>query len=156
MALVYLFITLEYNLNSMKQVMRFLLPGTVSCLISCLLFGQDSTKVYTVNFSGLKTNLSKEAKATLANVANVMRTQPNWHFAIMNCMPGENQRFNQANWDRMEHLVNHLVKKEGINSERLVFIYSGAIEDCNTVNLQYTPDTILTAPPPHPSLRRKN
>ena len=140
----------------MKKYLRLFLLITGCCLIHCVLFGQyDINKIYQVKFSGFKTHLSKEAKATLNDVAETLRNQPNIHYAISSCPGTENQRFNQVTWDRVNKIVIHLVEKLGINADRLVFKYDEG-KDCNTINITFTEDSITTDPPPHPSLRKKN
>ena len=55
-------------------------------------------------------------------------------------------------------VINYLVEKQGISSDRLIFKYGEVGGDCNTVDLRSAdagdegPNTV---PAPHPNLRRR-
>ena len=140
----------------MKIRGRLLLLTISSCLIGGALFSQDSSKIYTVKFSGYDTTLSKEAKATLADLAKTMRAQPAWRYTIESCTVTRNERFNVAIWNRVNNVVIYLVEKEGINADRIIFTYSDRLDSCNNLNFTFTtmPPPSSEAPP-HPNLRKK-
>jgi hypothetical protein len=141
----------------MKRHLRLFLLITGCCLIHCILFGQDNLdSVYSVKFTSFKTELSKDTKATLNKVATILKNNPGYNFAIRGCSGSENRRLNQANWDRVNNIVIHLVENEGINAERLIFKYSDESENCNTINIEFTQEKLDLAPAPHPNLRRKS
>jgi hypothetical protein len=140
----------------MKRHLRLFLLINACCLIHCILFGQDSIgTVYSVKFSAFKTELSKEAKATLNKVATILKNNPDYNFAITGCPGSENRRLNQANWDRINNIMIHLVENEGINAERSIFKYSDEFENCNTISIEFTPEKLTLVPAPHPNLHRK-
>ncbi|MDX2046982.1 MAG: hypothetical protein SFU87_09350, partial [Chitinophagaceae bacterium] len=65
----------------------------------------------------------------------------------------------QLSWDRVNAVINHLVEKQGISSERLIFRFGEQGGDASTVDMRAAgegdegPNTV---PAPHPNLRRKN
>jgi hypothetical protein len=140
----------------MKSVLQlfFLIVGC--CFIHSLSFGQDGIdKIYQIKFSGYKSRLSKEALATLNDVARFMKSKPDCDFKITGCSGTEVERLNVANWDRVNNTIIYLVEKKGIKAERFIFSY-GEGKDCNTIDLQVTTDEKPTTdPPPHPNLRKK-
>jgi hypothetical protein len=111
--------------------------------------------VYSIKFSGYKSHLSTKSKATLIDVAKTMRNHPNWHFAVTGCGATENQRLNQASWDRVNNTIIHLREKQGINTDRFIFRYETDAGDCGKIELAFTDERITTDPPPHPHLRKK-
>lgn len=110
-----------------------------------------------VSFSGRSVTLSNDAKAVLATVAQSIRNNPNCKIAVIGY--GESSKSaQQLSWDRVNAVINYLVEKEGIGSDRFVFKYGEAGGDPNTVDLrdgtgEEGPNTV---PAPHPNLRRKN
>jgi hypothetical protein len=139
----------------MKRYPQFFVFIIASCFIQCV-FGQDSIgKVYSIKFSGYKSNLSKEAKAILNEVAKKMKDQPGCRFALTSYCVTENRRMNQANWDRPNNIINYLVTKHGIDSDRFIFNYGSDDSDCNRVDLKFTEQRLSTDAPPHPNLRKK-
>ena len=141
----------------MKRQLQLFLLIVGACFIHSVSFGQDSLgKVYSIKFSGYKTHLSKEAKATLSQLARTMSGQTKSHFAVIGCCSTENQRLSQASWDRINNIINHLVKKPGIKSERFIFKYDGEPDDCTIIEIKLTEGTPETVPPPHPNLRKKS
>ena len=55
-------------------------------------------------------------------------------------------------------VINYLVEKQGISSDRLIFKYGEVGGDCNTVDLRaadVNDEGPNTVPAPHPNLRRR-
>src|SRR5215813_4565479 len=128
----------------MKKSLQFILLVIGCCFIHSVLFAQDSTnKVYQIKFSGYESVLSKEAKAILNEISAVMKNRPGRNFKIISCQGTENEKFNMANWNRVNKTVTYLVEKKGISGNRLVFTYGEKI-DCNTLYLQGTDEKITT------------
>lgn len=109
-----------------------------------------------VSFSGRSVTLSNDAKAVLGSVAQNIRNNPNCKIAVIGY--GESSKSaQQLSWDRVNAVINYLVEKEGISSDRFVFKYGEGGGDPNTVDLrdgtgEEGPNTV---PAPHPNLRRK-
>ncbi|MBC8034674.1 MAG: OmpA family protein [Chitinophagaceae bacterium] len=109
-----------------------------------------------ISFSGRSVALSNDAKAVLATVATTIRNSPNCKIAVIGY--GESSKSaQQLSWDRVNSVINYLVEKEGIGSDRFVFKYGEGGGDPNTVDLrdgtgEEGPNTV---PAPHPNLRKK-
>lgn len=126
------------------------------CPIQFSLFTQDiPDPVYSIKFPGsAKTKLSKQNKLILTDAAKTIKERPNDNFAITSYYITENQRFNQDNWDRAHKIINYLVKKHGVNADRLIFNYGADGGDCNTIEIVFTKETVTDVPAPHPGLRK--
>jgi outer membrane protein OmpA-like peptidoglycan-associated protein len=109
-----------------------------------------------VTFKGHTVTLSKDNQALLASAAGQMRSNPNCKIAVIGY--GESSKAaQQLSWDRVNAVINYLVEKEGIGSDRFIFRYGQSGGDENTVDLrdgtgEEGPNTV---PAPHPNLRRK-
>jgi hypothetical protein len=127
------------------------------CFIHLALSAQDDlNRVYSIRFSGDKTTLSNNARSTLDSVARFLKVQPDWSFMIgykMAC--GKNAKKNGLVWDRVEHIINHLVTKYGINEDRFRFGYELGNGHWTELELTPTNEKVTVIPPPHPNLRKK-
>jgi outer membrane protein OmpA-like peptidoglycan-associated protein len=109
-----------------------------------------------ITFKGRSVTLSKDAQALLSTTAAKLRNSPNCHIAVIGY--GESSKAaQQLSWDRVNAVINYLVEKEGINSDRFIFRYGQSGGDENTVDLrdgtgEEGPNTV---PAPHPNLRKK-
>ena len=106
---------IKIDMDTIEKYLKPLVQLILYCLIQFSLFSQDlADTVYSIKFPGsAKTHLSKENKRILTGVAKTMKGRPNDNFAITSYCITENQRFNKANWDRAEKIINYLVKKHG-------------------------------------------
>jgi len=109
-----------------------------------------------ITFKGRTVTLTNDNKALLSTVAQKMKDNPNCKVAVIGY--GESSKAaQQLSWDRVNAIINHLVEKEGISSDRFIFRYGQSGGDENTVDLrdgtgEEGPNTV---PAPHPNLRRK-
>jgi len=111
-----------------------------------------------ISFNQKTFKLTKDVEAVLANVADRLRQNPNCHVIVTSytCEPSKSSQ--QLSWDRVNAVINYLVEKQGISSDRLIFKYGETGGDCNTVDLRAAeagdegPNTV---PAPHPNLRRR-
>jgi outer membrane protein OmpA-like peptidoglycan-associated protein/opacity protein-like surface antigen len=109
-------------------------------------------------FKGSTAKISKDGEAVLATVADRMRNNPNCKVVVIGY--GEPSKSSQQlSWDRVNAVINYMVDKQGISSDRFVFRYGQTEGDPNTVDLRAAgegdegPNTV---PAPHPNLRRRN
>ncbi|HET6253024.1 MAG TPA: OmpA family protein [Puia sp.] len=109
-----------------------------------------------ITFKGHTVTLSKDNQALLATAAVQMRNNPTCKIAVIGY--GEtNKQEQQLSWDRVNSVINYLVEKEGISSDRFIFRYGQSGGDPNTVDLrdgtgEEGPNTVA---PPHPNLRTR-
>lgn len=109
-----------------------------------------------ISFKGRTVQLSKDNKALLSSTAEKLRNNPNCKIAVIGY--GESSKAaQQLSWDRVNSVINYLVEKEGISSDRFIFRYGQSGGDENTVDLkdgtgEEGPNTV---PAPHPNLRKK-
>jgi outer membrane protein OmpA-like peptidoglycan-associated protein len=109
-----------------------------------------------ITFKGRTVTLSTENKALLASAASRIRDNPNCKVAVIGY--GESSKAaQQLSWDRVNAVINYLVEKEGISSDRFIFRYGQSGGEENTVDLKDAtgeegPNTV---PAPHPNLRRR-
>jgi len=109
-----------------------------------------------ITFKGRSVTLSKDAKALLASTAEKLRNSPNCRIAVIGY--GESSKAaQQLSWDRVNAVINYLVEKEGISSDRFIFRYGQSGGEENTIDLKDAtgeegPNTV---PAPHPNLRKK-
>ena len=109
-----------------------------------------------ITFKGRSVSLSKENKALLSTTAQKLRDNPNCKIAVIGY--GESSKAaQQLSWDRVNAVINYLVEKEGVSSDRFIFRYAQSGGEENTVDLkdgtgEEGPNTV---PAPHPNLRRK-
>ena len=111
-----------------------------------------------ISFNAKVYKVSGDAEAVLANVAERLRQNPNCKIVVTSytCEPSKSSQ--QLSWDRVNVVINYLVEKQGISSDRLIFKYGEVGGDCNTVDLRSAdagdegPNTV---PAPHPNLRRR-
>jgi outer membrane protein OmpA-like peptidoglycan-associated protein len=109
-----------------------------------------------VTFTGRSVTLSKDATSLLATVGSRMRNNPECKVVVIGyCNSTKLEQ--QLSWDRVNAVINYLVEKEGISSDRFIFQYGQEGGDCNTVDLRGAaageegPNTV---PAPHPNLRK--
>ncbi|MEO6917008.1 MAG: OmpA family protein [Chitinophagaceae bacterium] len=108
-----------------------------------------------VSFKGKSIAMSNDAKAVLSSVAESMKNNPNCKVAVVGY--GEsNKSAQQLSWDRVNTVINYLVEKEGISTDRFIFKYGEAGGDPNTVDIREasTDDTPNSASP-SPNLRKR-
>ena len=109
-----------------------------------------------ITFKGRTVTLSKDNQALLASTAGQLRDNPNCKIAVIGY--GESSKSaQQLSWDRVNAVINYLVEKEGISSDRFIFRYGQSGGEENTVDLkdgtgEEGPNTV---PAPHPNLRKK-
>lgn len=110
-----------------------------------------------ISFNPKVFKITKDAEPVLASVADRLRQNPNCHIVVTSytCEPSKSSQ--QLSWDRVNAVINYLVEKQGISSDRLIFKYGESGGDCNTVDLRSAegdegPNTV---PAPHPNLRRR-
>jgi outer membrane protein OmpA-like peptidoglycan-associated protein len=109
-----------------------------------------------ITFKGRVVTLTNDNKALLTTVAQKMKDNASCKVAVIGY--GESSKSaQQLSWDRVNAIINYLVEKEGINSDRFIFRYGQSGGDENTVDLrdgtgEEGPNTV---PAPHPNLRRK-
>ena len=109
-----------------------------------------------INFKGRTVTLTKDNKALLASTAQKLRDNPTCKIAVIGY--GESSKAaQQLSWDRVNAVINYLVEKEGVSSDRFIFRYAQSGGEENTVDLkdgtgEEGPNTV---PAPHPNLRRK-
>lgn len=110
-----------------------------------------------ISFTGRGTTLSNDAKAVLTSVAESLRNNPNCKVSVVGY--GESSKAaQQLSWDRVNTVINHLVEKEGISTDRFIFKYGESGGDANTVDIREAgndeggPNTV---PAPHPNLQRR-
>ena len=109
-----------------------------------------------ITFKGRTVQLSKDNKSLLSSTAEKLRNNPNCKIAVIGY--GESSKAaQQLSWDRVNSVINYLVEKEGISSDRFIFRYGQSGGDENTVDLkdgtgEEGPNTV---PAPHPNLRKK-
>jgi outer membrane protein OmpA-like peptidoglycan-associated protein len=109
-----------------------------------------------VTFTGRSVSLNKDAQSLLATVGSRMRNNPECKVVVVGYCNSTKQE-QQLSWDRVNAVINYLVEKEGISSDRFIFQYGQEGGDCNTVDLRGAatgeegPNTV---PAPHPNLRR--
>lgn len=109
-----------------------------------------------ITFKGRSVTLSNDAKALLASTAEKMKNNPNCKVAVIGY--GESSKAaQQLSWDRVNSVINYLVEKEGISSDRFIFRYGQTGGDENTVDLRdgTNEEGPNTVPAPHPNLRKK-
>lgn len=111
-----------------------------------------------ISFRGNTVRISKDAEAVLATVADRMRNNPNCKIVVSGY--GEPSKSSQQlSWDRVNAVINYMVDKQGISSDRFIFRYGQTEGDPNTVDLRAAgegdegPNTV---PAPHPNLRKRN
>jgi outer membrane protein OmpA-like peptidoglycan-associated protein len=120
-------------------------PGTGKCGIGDL---------PSITFKGRSVTLSKDNKALLSSTAQKLRDNPNCKIAVIGY--GESSKAaQQLSWDRVNAVINYLVEKEGVSSDRFIFRYAQSGGEENTVDLkdgtgEEGPNTV---PAPHPNLR---
>jgi len=109
-----------------------------------------------ITFKGRSVTLSKDHKALLATVASKMRENPNCKVAVIGY--GESSKAaQQLSWDRVNAVINYLVEKEGVSSDRFIFRYGQSGGEESTIDLkdgtgEEGPNTV---PAPHPNLRKR-
>lgn len=109
-----------------------------------------------VAFKPNSNKLSDDAKAVLATVAAKLRDNPGCKVVVIGYC-SSNKKEQQLSWDHVNAVINHMVDKEGISSDRFIFNYMQEGGDCNTVDLRAAgegEDGPNRVEPPHPNLRK--
>ena len=110
-----------------------------------------------ITFSGNSVRLSEDARSLLASVAARLRNNPECRIVVIGyCASTKSEQ--QRSWDRVNAVINHLVEREGISGDRLIFQYGMEGGDCNTVDLRAAASGEqgpTNVPAPHPNLRRQ-
>ncbi len=109
-----------------------------------------------VAFNSGSPKLSSDATAVLATVASRLRNNPGCKLVVVGYC-SSNKREQQLSWDRVNAVINYLVDKEGVSSDRFIFNYGQDGGDCNTVDLRAAAegeDGPNRVDPPHPNLRK--
>lgn len=107
-----------------------------------------------VTFKGRSVVISDEIRQLLVVVAEKVRKNPEAKLEVIGY--GEScKTCQQLSWDRVNSVVNYLVEKEGISSDRLIFRYGQAGGEVNTVDLRdgAGEEGPSYVPPPHPDTR---
>lgn len=122
------------------------------CVSSYSTFAQDcSRKIGTVEFSGYESNISKDIKSKLKKIADSIKQNTTCKIEITGyCGNSENTRLTKSNWDRVNNVIDYMVKNEGINADRFIFRYGEVANACNNIDLSFTPNIIDNPAPPHP------
>jgi len=110
-----------------------------------------------VTFRDRSVALTNDAKALLTAAAARIKAYPSCRIAVIGyCASTKSEQ--QLSWDRVNAIINYLVEKEGISSDRLIFKYGEPGGDCNTVDLRDATgeEGPTTVPAPFPNLRRRN
>ncbi len=111
-----------------------------------------------VAFKAGTNKLSDDAKAVLSTVAAKLRDNPGCKVVVIGYC-ASNKKEQQLSWDHVNAVINYLVDKEGINTNRFIFNYGQEGGDCNTVDIRAAAegeDGPNTVEPPHPNLRKNN
>lgn len=115
------------------------------------------TDLPSVSFAKASSAVSKDAQAVLATVSGKLRNNPACKVVVTGY--GEaNKASQQLSWDRVNAVINFLVEKQGISSDRFIWKYGQSEGDPNAVDLRAAADGEEgpnTVPAPHPNLRRK-
>jgi outer membrane protein OmpA-like peptidoglycan-associated protein len=110
-----------------------------------------------LSFKGNSAAVSKDAEAVLATVADKMRNNPTCKVVVTGY--GEPSKSSQQlSWDRVNAVINYMVDKQGISSDRFIFRFGETGGDANTVDLRSAAEGDAgpnTVPAPHPNLRKK-
>ncbi len=109
-----------------------------------------------ITFRGSSVTLNNDSKALLASVAQKLRDNAECRVAVVGyCSSSKSQQ--QLSWDRVNAVINYLIEKEGIGSDRFIFKYGQEGGDCNTVDFRdgSQEEGPTTVPAPHPNLRRR-
>jgi outer membrane protein OmpA-like peptidoglycan-associated protein len=109
-----------------------------------------------IHFAGRAVKLTKDDETLLTGTADKLRNSPNCKIAVVGY--GESSKAaQQLSWDRVNAVINYLVEKQGISSDRFIFRYGQSGGDENTVDLkdgtgEEGPNAV---PAPHPNLRHR-
>jgi len=124
-------------------------------LLSVNVFAQDTTRKYSIRFKEYKSILNKEGKFTLNTLAAELRKFPAFNIEMKNaCGATENQRMNEASWDRLNNIIDYLVKTLKIDPNRIL-VSNTEITDCNKIDLILTSENPLNIPDkPHPRIKK--
>lgn len=109
-----------------------------------------------VAFKANSNKLNDDAKAVLSTVASKMRDNPGCKVVVVGYC-SSNKKEQQLSWDHVNAVINYMVDKEGISSDRFIFNYMQEGGDCNTVDLRAAgegEDGPNRVEPPHPNLRK--
>lgn len=111
----------------------------------------------TITFTGNSSNLTNDIRGLLASIAARLRNNPECRLVVTGyCASSKSEQ--QRSWDRVNAVINYLVEREGISSDRFFWQIGQEGGDCNVVDFRAatTEDQSLptTVPAPHPNLRR--
>lgn len=107
-------------------------------------------------FKSKSIKLLPDAEAILESVASTLKNNPGCKTVVSGyCSSSKNEQ--QRSWDLVNNVIKHLVEKQGISADRLIFSY-GNDGDCNLVDMRVAAEGEegpSTVPPPHPALRNR-
>jgi len=111
-----------------------------------------------ITFTGNSAKLSTDAQGLLASVAARLRNSPECRIVVTS-YGASSKAEQQRGWDRVNAVINYMVEKEGISSDRFFWQLGQEGGDANTIDLRAASaeDQTLptTVPAPHPNLRSK-
>ena len=103
--------------------------GKCPCPEGCGTGGSDTAcasalgALPSITFTGNSARLSTDAQGLLASVAARLRNSPECRIVVTGyCASNKSEQ--QRSWDRVNTIINHLVEREGISQDRLVFVYA--------------------------------
>lgn len=110
-----------------------------------------------IQFNANNYQLSKDAEAVLAVVAEKIRKNPSCNVKVMGY--GKSTKYDQQmSWDRVNAVIRYLIEREGIAENRLIFSYGKESDgDVLSIDLIGTMDEGPNkVEAPHPELRNRN
>lgn len=117
----------------------------------------NMSSVPSISFVKGSNKLTTDAQALLGSTADRLKNNPGCKLVVSGYAQAS-KASQQLSWDRVNAVINYLVEKQGVSSDRLVFKYGQSAGDLNTVDLSATAEVIdapNTVPAPHPNLRKK-
>jgi len=132
-------------------------PACCSAMPATPALACNMSSVPSISFIKGSTKLSTDAQTLLASTADRLKNNPACKLVVSGYAEASKVS-QQLSWDRVNAVINFLVEKQGISSDRLVFKYGQSAGDLNTVDLSATAEVTdgpNTVPAPHPNLRKK-
>ncbi len=116
------------------------------------------TNSFVIKYTGYKTHVSNETRLKLDSIAGIMKMKPVYFCkVIFYFCDVRDIKLKAAQWDRLDYIANYLIKKQGLDANRIIMSHLGYEDGCDRVRVLLTDkglDTMhLSAP--HPNLRRK-
>lgn len=144
------------RVNYRRRAMLFI--GMLLAGLSGSAQNNTAPELPSISFVGNSVTLSKDAKAVIEAVANIIKQHPEMRVVVKGYC-ASSKRSVQLSWDRVNRVITYLVEKQGILEDRFIFNYAGDAGDCNVVDMraaQPGEEGPSSVPAPHPNLRRKN